>query len=93
MILTLILIVLVVFCSIPLSYIVSWYARDELILGRKWFLLISYMCAFGALFYFIMVDVGINEFAFGSSMIFVGMFSYTAYIKSFDKKWTKVRKR
>lgn len=81
--------VLAVLLSIPCGLLLALLARDELISGRKYFLVLSYVCAFGTLAYFMFYGVDGDNIAFGFSTIFVGIMSYISYRKSFDNKWIK----
>jgi len=75
--------ILVIFVAIPLGYWVAYLARDELVIGRKWFLLVMIVSAIMAVMSFVFRDTVI-----GFSSLFILLFTYISYWKSFDKKFT-----
>ncbi len=70
--------------AIPVGYLISWMARDELLEGRKWFrILIIASLTLAALFWilgFIYISL---------TLVFIAIVSFVSLIKSRDKKWTK----
>ena len=75
-----------------LGFWVSNCSRDELLIGRKWFVFITIISSTAAIVSFITVGGSKEGIAFGFSWIIVGIISYISYIKSFDKKWTNMRR-
>ncbi len=70
--------------AFPLGYWVSYLARDELIVGRKWFLLIMGVSVIASIVFFILKDDVI-----GFSALFILVFTGISYQRSFDKKLTE----
>lgn len=70
--------------SIPAGFLIAYFARDELIQGRKYFKIIIILSIISAVYFFLTKT---QEIAFSS--LFVTIISYIGYHKSFDKKWTK----
>lgn len=83
--------ILVLALAIPLGYWLAWLAKDELVAGRKWLISLSYACAFAALAYFMFFGADNGDIAAGFTIIFIGIISYIAHMKSFDGKWTRKR--
>ena len=76
---------LLLILAIPAGYLIAYLARDELIVGRKWFrILIILGLIAGTWFYLI----GNKPVSLGSW--FVGIMALVSLIKSNDKKWTKM---
>ena len=80
------LIGLVLLLAIPAGFLISWLARDELIIGRKWFK--SVIIVF-SVFAGWMALIGRNAEAL--TALFFVIVSFISYYKSSDKKWTKRR--
>ncbi len=73
--------------AIPSGYLIAWLARDELLAGRKWFLGIIILSVFvGTWSYFI------GQGYIGWTAGFMIIVSFISLIKSYDKKWIKIRK-
>lgn len=75
--------VILLILAIPTGFIISWYARDELIQGRRWF--ISLLIA--GILVFIISFIN-DEYAILYSSAFISVISIISYAKSFDKRWT-----
>ena len=69
--------------SIPAGYLIAWMARDELVLGRKWFRYIILASVF---------SVGWFSLTRNNSIVFASLFiliiAFIAHMKSKDKNWT-----
>jgi hypothetical protein len=72
--------------AFPLGYWISWMARDELVYGRFYFLVLIIACAVLGIFSFVY-----EKEVWGYSLFFILVFTIPGYWKSFDKKWTKRR--
>jgi len=74
---------ILVLLALPVGYLIAWMARDELVMGRKWFYLIfivSILLAFW-LYY--------NQYGYITlTLIFIAIVSFISIVKSRDKKWT-----
>ena len=79
--------ILAVLLSIPAGYGLAWLARDELVQGRKWFVVICLICSILAIFSFF-----VQQIAMGFSLISIGIVAYISYKKSFDKRFTKAKR-
>ena len=73
-----------------LGFLVSSYSKDELLIGRKWFIFVTIIFSTAAIVSFITLGGSKEGIAFGFSWIIVGIISYISYFKSFDKKWTNM---
>ncbi|MBM3232737.1 hypothetical protein FJZ18_01055 [Candidatus Pacearchaeota archaeon] len=69
--------------SAPIGFIIAWLARDELIIGRKWFIAIILTSILSTII-FLFFDMVASLSSF-----FIFIVSLISWIKSFDKRWTK----
>ncbi len=76
--------IIILILGIPVGYLISWLAKDELIEGRKWFKIVIIASFILGVWFFLTDSVAI---AF--TLFFICIFSFVSYHKSFDKKWTK----
>ena len=79
--------IIILSLSIPLGFLVSYMARDELISGRKWFRLIFIISILLGYWFYL---IGKNYISLTS--FFMSFFTLVSYIKSFDAKLTKSEK-
>jgi hypothetical protein len=74
--------------AFPLGYLISWMARDELLVGRKWFkVLCTGFAMIGILFLLF------KNYSITLSSFFIFILSAVSHKKSFDKKWTQEKIR
>ncbi len=79
--------IIILLLAIPSGYLIAWLARDELIVGRKWFrVLIILSIIVGIWFY--LVDVIYVSWTAG----FIFIVSLISLMKSNDEKWFKDNK-
>ncbi len=72
--------------AIPTGFLITYWANDELVAGRKWFrVVIIVSVVVGAWFAFV------ENYAVSWTCAFILIVTGISYRKSFDKKW--VRKR
>ncbi|MBX4212166.1 hypothetical protein KW787_01775 [Candidatus Pacearchaeota archaeon] len=76
--------VLLIILAIPTGYIIAWFARDELIMGRKWF---KALIALSVILSLLFIVKAMKAEAFSS--LFIGIVAVISLQKSYDKKWTK----
>ena len=72
--------------AVPLGFLLAWAARDELVSGRKWFMVLLV----------ISIVAGIGFYVFGLGHIgwtfgFIAVVSFISLKKSRDKSWTKFK--
>ncbi|MBU0760967.1 MAG: hypothetical protein KJ600_05685 [Nanoarchaeota archaeon] len=77
---------IVLLLAVPVGFLLAWLARDELVIGRKWF---NALIVVG-------VIVGGWSFLIGQKAIaltcaFIVLVTFVSLVKSFDKKWVKKR--
>lgn len=73
--------------AIPFGFWIAWLARDELRAGRQW---LGAAIAGGIVLAF---AAGIaRQLAAAYTGIFITILAGIAYRKSFDRKWTKMRR-
>ena len=70
--------------AIPAGYWLAWLCRDELLQGRKWFVIIMILSVIAGV-----VMLFIGDYTIALTMLFVLITTFISYRKSFDKKWTK----
>jgi len=78
--------VVLVSMAIPTGLLISWMARDELIIGRNWFKIIALISIIMCLYFLIIGNASI-----GLSLIFSLIVAIISLQKSYDKKWAKKR--
>jgi len=81
-----IFVLIVLVFGFPIGYLIAYLTRDELLIGRRYFIVLMCLSLFFAVFFYIM---SFNASLYGS--LFVLILSLIGYWKSFDKKWTKRR--
>jgi len=72
--------------SVAAGYLIAWLSRDELIVGRKWFqglVIASFVLGLGFLLF--------GYYSGSWLCLFILVVSWISYVKSKDKKWTKVK--
>lgn len=80
MIMSLILLIL----AIPVGLLIACMCKDELVDGRKWFVVLFIVGVIFGLWFFL-----IDNNVVGYTLIFISIISLVSYIKSFNKKWTR----
>ena len=75
---------ILIFVSIPVGYLIAWLARDELIIGRKWFKILMLISVIGIIAAYIF-----KEKVILFSFLFILIVSFISFRKSKDKKWTR----
>ncbi|MBM3230056.1 hypothetical protein FJZ22_00135 [Candidatus Pacearchaeota archaeon] len=70
--------------AIPIGYFLAWLAREELVVGRKWFQrLVILSLVLGGTFW----AYGLRE---GLEIgCFLAILAFIAYHQSFNRRWTK----
>ena len=75
--------ILILAAAIPTGFLITYLARDELIQGRKWFMvLIIAGIILGVTFYIM------KRTPESLTSLFIAIVSFVSYKKSKDKKWT-----
>jgi ABC-type Fe3+ transport system permease subunit len=78
--------VVVFLLSIPAGFLLAWMARDELIIGRKWFLLlgiVSILLGIAVIFY--------DWITIMWTCLFILVVCVISYGKSYSTRWTKIK--
>jgi hypothetical protein len=76
--------IIILVLGIPVGFLIAWMCRDELVVGRKWFKILTVAgFVIGLFFWFI------GERVVAWTCGFVMVVSFVSYVKSFDKKWIK----
>ena len=78
---------LILLAGFPAGYLLAWLAKDELVAGRKWFLLLSIVCLMAA------IIIAFIEFSLKFpailSLFSIIIISQIAMWKSHDKEWVR----
>ena len=73
--------------GVPVGYLIAWLARDELVVGRKWFRVLIISSLFiGVMFYFL------KKLYVSLTMVFVIIVSAISLVKSYDRRFVKREK-
>ena len=76
---------IVLLAAIPAGFLIAYLAKDELIVGRKWFVILMMLSSLvGIILYFF------GFFSGALTSAFILIFTATSFWKSFDENWTKV---
>ena len=76
--------IIILLLGIPVGYLIAWLARDELVLGRRWFkILIILSFLVGITSYFL------DSIYITLTMVFIIIVSFISLIKSRDKRWIR----
>lgn len=79
--------VLLLLAGFPVGYFLAWLARDELLAGKKWFLVLSVVCLITAI---VVGFVSFNlKFPAILCLFFIIIISQIAMWKSHDRKWVR----
>jgi hypothetical protein len=78
--------ILILILAIPVGFLISWLARDELVVGRKYFRWLIVICILGKIGSWIYGE-RVWSWTFG----FIGIVSLIGFLKGFDGKWTRKR--
>ena len=70
--------------AIPLGYLIAWLARDELLAGRKWFLILLFISLILMPIFYFFGKIYISLTAF-----FIFIVSFISLIKSQDRRWIR----
>jgi len=74
-------IMFMLFLAIPIGYLLAYLTKDELVAGRKYFKLISFLCSLMALiFLFFSLTIALT-------LVFISIVSSVSLAKSYDKKF------
>ena len=76
--------ILLLILAIPAGFLIAYLARDELIVGRKWFRIIIILGLIAGTWFYIT-----GERVVSLSSWFMGIIALVSLIKSNDKRWTK----
>lgn len=78
---------LILLCAFPAGYLLAYLCRDELVVGRKWFLLLAVVCLI------VSVIISFTGFLFKFliilTLIFITIISLISVWKGHDKKFVK----
>jgi hypothetical protein len=77
---------IIMLLSIPVGYLIAYLCKDELLVGRRWFIILC-LTSFiiGSIFFLI------NSNLIALACFFITIVSSVSFWKSFDKSWTKKR--
>ncbi len=79
--------IVILLLAFPAGYLLAYLARDELVLGRKWFVLLSVVSLISAVIIsFTNLEL---KFLIILSLFFIIIISLIAVWKSHDLKWVK----
>lgn len=78
--------IILILCAFPIGLLISYLARDELIIGRKWFKAIFLVSIFFSIYFYLFGE----RYAVFSS-IFIAIVAIVSYTRSFDLKLTRKR--
>ena len=78
---------LILLAGFPAGYLLAWLARDELVAGRKWFLMLSAV-SFLAAIVIVFVEFSL-KFTIILSLFSIIIISQISVWKSHDKRWVK----
>jgi hypothetical protein len=78
--------ILLLIVGIPAGYLIAYLARDEIVVGRSWFLVLIALGVFAGVFGFY---IGRAEIGWGG--LFIIVVAGISYFKSFDKGFVKKR--
>ena len=76
--------IIILILAIPAGLLLAWMARDELLMGRKWFKLIVVLSFILSIVFLIM-----KEIAVFLTLMFILIVTAISYKKSFDKMWMR----
>lgn len=82
-----VLIVLVILSSLPVGWLLAYLCRDELVAGRKWFKVISVICAILIVLLLIIRISSWLEISLG--LAYLGIISLVALKLSYNKKFVR----
>jgi len=71
--------IIILVLAIPMGFLIAWMAKDELIVGRKYFRILVILGIIGLIGFWI---YGFKEIALTCG--FIGIVSLVSYVKSFD---------
>jgi len=73
---------IILLMAVPTGFLISWLARDELVVGRKWFRVLIIVSFLGTIWFYL---TGFDYISL--SFMFILIVSAISYTKSFDKRW------
>jgi len=81
--------VFILVLAFPVGYLLAWLAKDELVAGRKWFIILVIVS--------LVVNILLVCFLFVSlpitlTLFFIDILCLMALWKSYDKKWVGKKK-
>ncbi len=76
--------IIFLFLAIPVGFLIAWLARDELLIGKKYFRALI-IVSLGAILWFWLTKESYLAWTFG----FILIVSIVSLVKAEDKKWTK----
>ncbi len=79
--------IIIILLSIPIGFLISWLARDEIIEG------FFYIKLLFALSLILMIFFSFYDEVLTKTMGFISIVSFISLMKRFDKKWAVERKR
>ena len=78
--------VLILVLAFPTGYLLAWLAKDELVDGRKWFILIAIISVIAQIPVALLVETKLPAIL---TLLFLSIISLVAVWKSYDKKWVR----
>lgn len=75
--------IIILLLAVPTGYLIAYLAKDELVIGRRWFILIIIVAFIGEIISFFWLYSYITL-----ALAFIIIATFISYKKSFDKKWT-----
>jgi hypothetical protein len=78
--------VLILALAFPIGYLLAWVTRDELIVGRKWFIFLSIVSILSVIPVSILIKEKLPSIL---TLFFLSILCLIAIWKSYDKKWVR----
>lgn len=79
--------ILILVAGFPAGYLLAWLARDELLSGRKWFILLG-LLSLAVMLGVLMININTNISVI-LTLGFIAIICFVALWKSYDKQWIK----
>ncbi|MEK6847257.1 MAG: hypothetical protein AABY16_03760 [Nanoarchaeota archaeon] len=76
---------LLLILAVPIGFLIARLARDELIQGRNYLLILMVLC-------FVLMIVFLRNETFVLTLGFMSIVGWISYLKSFDSKWAVERR-
>lgn len=87
------LLILVLLSSFPIGYLLAYLCRDELVQGRKWFILLGVIALAASLVMaFLSIDKAI-KFSIILALFYIAIVSFISCYKSYAKKFVRQKSK